>query len=58
MLLEMKDLHMYYGASHALQGISLHVAEGELVPLRGAQPQGGHVPGRAHSGMGTGWLET
>ncbi len=28
MLLEAKDLNVYYGAIHALQGISFHVAEG------------------------------
>ena len=29
MLLEVKDLNTYYGDSHALQGVSLEVGEGE-----------------------------
>jgi len=40
MLLEVKDLNTYYGASHVLQGISLNVAEGELVVLLGRNGMG------------------
>jgi len=40
MLLEIKDLHTYYGTSHALQGVSLNVAEGELVALLGRNGMG------------------
>ncbi|MCF8085039.1 MAG: ABC transporter ATP-binding protein [Deltaproteobacteria bacterium] len=40
MLLHIKDLHTYYGASHVLQGISLDVAEGELVALLGRNGMG------------------
>ena len=29
------DLHAYYGKSHILQGVSLHVGEGEIVALLG-----------------------
>ena len=29
-MLEIKDLHVYYGAIHALKGISLTVGDGEL----------------------------
>lgn len=34
-LLEIEDLHAYYGASHVVQGISLSVAKGEAVALMG-----------------------
>jgi branched-chain amino acid transport system ATP-binding protein len=40
MLLEVKDLNTFYGASHVLQGISLNVAEGELVALLGRNGMG------------------
>ncbi|WP_073342627.1 ABC transporter ATP-binding protein [Caldanaerobius fijiensis] len=39
-MLELKDLHVYYGAIHALQGISLKVEEGEIVTLIGANGAG------------------
>jgi branched-chain amino acid transport system ATP-binding protein len=39
-LLEIQDLHTYYGAIHALKGISLHVNEGEIVTLIGANGAG------------------
>ena len=35
-MLEIKDLHVFYGAIHALKGISLTVGDGELVSLIGA----------------------
>jgi branched-chain amino acid transport system ATP-binding protein len=34
-LLEVEDLHAYYGKSHILQGVNFHVAEGEIVSLLG-----------------------
>jgi branched-chain amino acid transport system ATP-binding protein len=40
MLLEVKDLNTYYGASHVLQGISLNVEQGELVALLGRNGMG------------------
>jgi branched-chain amino acid transport system ATP-binding protein len=40
MLLEIRDLNTYYGTSHVLQGISLNVAQGELVALLGRNGMG------------------
>lgn len=40
MLLEVKDLNTFYGASHVLQGISLTVENGELVALLGRNGMG------------------
>jgi branched-chain amino acid transport system ATP-binding protein len=34
-MLEVKDLHAYYGKSHILHGVHLHVAQGEIVSLLG-----------------------
>lgn len=39
-LLKVKDLHVYYGAIHAIKGISLEVSEGEIVTLIGANGAG------------------
>ena len=39
-LLEINDLHTYYGKIHALQGVSLTVDEGEIVTLIGANGAG------------------
>jgi len=34
-LLEIKDLHAYYGKSHVLHGVNLYVGKGEIVSLLG-----------------------
>ncbi|MGE5542682.1 MAG: ABC transporter ATP-binding protein [Bacillota bacterium] len=39
-MLEINDLNVYYGAIHALKGISLKVEEGEIVTLIGANGAG------------------
>jgi branched-chain amino acid transport system ATP-binding protein len=39
-LLEVQDLNVYYGAIHALKGISFHVDKGEIVTLIGANGAG------------------
>lgn len=40
MLLEIRDLHVAYSGIHALQGLSLHVDEGEIVTIIGANGAG------------------
>ncbi|MCU4183667.1 ABC transporter ATP-binding protein [Acidiferrimicrobium sp. IK] len=40
MLLEVDDVHVFYGAVEALKGISLQVAKGEIVALIGANGAG------------------
>ena len=39
-LLKLKDIHVYYGAIHAIKGVSLEVYEGEIVTLIGANGAG------------------
>jgi len=51
MLLEVRDLNVYYGAIHALQGISFHVNQGEIVTLIGANGAGKSTTLRTISGL-------
>jgi branched-chain amino acid transport system ATP-binding protein len=51
MLLEVKDLNVYYGAIHALQGVSFHVEEGEIVSLIGSNGAGKSTTLKAISGL-------
>ena len=39
-MIEVKDLHVRYGAVHAVRGVSFTVADGELVTLLGANGAG------------------
>lgn len=50
-LLEVKNLHAYYGNIHALKGISLTVDEGEIVSLIGGNGAGKTTTLRSISGL-------
>ena len=39
-MLETKDLHAWYGASHTLHGVSISVGQGEVVALVGRNGAG------------------
>jgi branched-chain amino acid transport system ATP-binding protein len=50
-VLELDDIHVYYGAIHALKGVSLRVREGEIVTLIGANGAGKSTTLRAINGL-------
>src|ERR671912_971747 len=50
-LLEIENLHSYYGNIHALQGISLTVEEGEVVTLIGSNGAGKTTTLRSINGI-------
>ncbi len=50
-LLALDNVHSYYGRIHALRGISLHVDEGEIVTLSGANGAGKSTTLRNISGL-------
>ena len=53
MLLEVNDLHVFYGRIEAIKGISFSVGEGEIVTLIGANGAGKTTTMRTISGVRT-----
>jgi branched-chain amino acid transport system ATP-binding protein len=50
-LLELKNVHAYYGAIHALKGVSMSVGDGEIVTLLGANGAGKSTTLKTISGL-------
>jgi branched-chain amino acid transport system ATP-binding protein len=50
-ILELTDVHSYYGHIHALKGVSLYVDEGEIVSLIGSNGAGKSTTLRTISGL-------
>ena len=50
-MLEIRDVHVYYGAIHALKGVALTVQRGELVTLIGANGAGKTTTLKTLSGL-------
>src|SRR5256885_11861955 len=50
-ILELRDVHTYYGSVQALKGISLDVREGEIVTLIGANGAGKSTTLRSINGL-------
>ena len=51
MLLKVDNIHVYYGAIHAIKGISFEVNEGETVALIGANGAGKSTTLKTISGL-------
>jgi branched-chain amino acid transport system ATP-binding protein len=50
-ILELRDVHTYYGSIHALKGITIEVREGEIVTLFGANGAGKSTTLRSINGL-------
>jgi branched-chain amino acid transport system ATP-binding protein len=50
-ILELRDVHTYYGSIHALKGITLEVRQGEVVTLIGANGAGKSTTLRSINGL-------
>ena len=50
-ILELNDVHTYYGKIHALQGVTLEVREGEIVTLIGSNGAGKSTTLKTISGL-------
>ena len=50
-MLDISDLHAYYGKSHILQGVDLHIGEGEIVSLLGRNGVGRSTTCKAIMGL-------
>lgn len=50
-MLKVEDINVYYGAIHAIKGISLEVSEGEIVALIGSNGAGKSTTLRTISGL-------
>jgi branched-chain amino acid transport system ATP-binding protein len=51
LILELDEIHTYYGSIHALKGVSLNVREGEIVTLIGANGAGKSTTLRSINGL-------
>ena len=54
MLLQLRNLHAYYGKSHILHGVDLDIAEGEIVSLLGRNGSGRSTTVKTIMGLVTG----
>ena len=50
-MLQIEQLHAYYGKSHVLQGVSFNVGQGEIVALLGRNGSGRSTTAKAIMGL-------